>query len=57
MSEQHRIGCESCGSRTGCECNALRECENCGDVFLPRAQDEDELLCAECEEAMEWEEP
>jgi hypothetical protein len=42
----HRIGCESCGTFSGCVCNSLRECEKCGADFLP--SEGDEGTCFEC---------
>jgi Zn finger protein HypA/HybF involved in hydrogenase expression len=46
MNETLRIGCESCGSYSGCECHKLVSCDWCGADFIP---EDDELLCPECE--------
>jgi hypothetical protein len=47
MSELQRLGCESCGTRSGCRCHLMRTCASCGFDFFPK--DPGDEFCHECE--------
>ena len=46
MSELQRLGCESCGTRSGCRCHLMRTCAGCGFDFFPN--DPRDEFCHEC---------